>query len=796
MDLKELKKISRLSKDSILEDFRICILSREASLVGRKEVLSGRAKFGIFGDGKEVAQVALARSMKPGDWRSGYYRDQTIMLALGLITIESFFAQLYADADIKRDPSSGGRQMNSHFCTRTLDEKGGWKNLLPTVQSAADLSPTAGQMTRIAGLGYASKLYRENPKLSGLTKFSSQGSEIAYSTIGDASTSEGLFWETLNAVGVLQVPVIMTVWDDGFGISVPKKYQTTKESISDVCQGFEPSLDGKLSGIKVRKVSGWNYPELMTAYRTASEECRKNHQPFLIHVAELTQPQGHSTSGSHERYKSPERLQFESEFDALERFRQWILNENIASQSELADLEEKARISVHHAKEQAWNAMLQPVLDARASLKLVLSSWQSSQPENEMLKNGLTFLSSSQSMSRRSLASIAQKIWVESAGINSGSREGLQKWMLDFELQNRKTYNTFLYNESDTSALKVASVAPTVTDRSEVLDGSQVIRKCFDALLERDPRVFIIGEDVGHLGGVNTEFDGLQEKYGKLRVTDTGIREASILGQGIGAALRGLRPLVDIQYLDYVLYCLQGMSDDLASLHYRTAGGQIAPVIVRTKGHRLEGIWHTGSPMGMILHAIRGMHFCVPRNMVQAAGMYNTLFQSDDPAFVCEVLNGYRLKEKCPTNLSEFRLELGVPEILRSGHHLTLVTYGACVRIAEEACTLLSKVGIEVELIDVQTLLPFDKNGVIAQSISKTHAVLFLDEDVSGGATGYMMAKVLDEMGAFAFLDSAPRCLTAQDHRGSYGSDGDYYSKPNVEDVFKNVCEILNRNVR
>lgn len=781
---------ANLSTEEILKDYQIAFTSRHASLIGRKEVLTGKAKFGIFGDGKEVAQVAMARSFRKGDWRSGYYRDQTFMFAIGSSDVQKFFAQLYADTNLDNEPASGGRQMNSHFSTRFLDEKGSWLNQCMMYNSAADLSPTAGQMSRLLGLAYASKLYRVNKNLEPFAQFSVNGNEVAFGTIGDASTSEGIFWEVLNAAGVLQVPLAISVWDDGYGISVPIKYQTTKESISEAAKGFARSNDLP-GGIEIYTVDGWDYPALLHTYKTAIEKTRAEHVPALIHVKNLTQPQGHSTSGSHERYKNSDRMRFESDWDCLKKMREWILEKGVATSSELDRLEETSLKTVKAAKEKAWNNLQDPIAKERDALIKIYESIEAESVQPEILQQAIRELRRLPVLQRRAIAANAKTTLIKLAHEQTPGKGQLIRFCSDYRTQNQVRYNSHLYNESEHSALKVTERLPVYSDSSEKIDGSQVIQRCFDFHLKQNPKLFIIGEDVGHLGGVNTEFDGLQEKYGIHRITDTGIREATILGQGIGCALRGLRPIVDIQYLDYIFYCLQVMTDDLATLHYRSAGGQIAPVIVRTKGHRLEGIWHTGSPIGVLLHSLRGMHVCVPRNMVQAAGMYNTLLESDDPALVIEVLNGYRLKERVPDNLPEMKVPLGIPEVLRSGSDLTIVTYGACVRIAEEACRLLEMVNVSVELIDVQTLLPFDHHGVIVDSLQKTNAILFLDEDVSGGATAYMMQKVLDEQNGYDFLDAQPKCVSAKDHRGAYASDGDYYSKSNAEDVFDTAYSIL-----
>lgn len=777
-----------ISKAEVVQDYMVAFKSRIASLTGRKEVLSGKAKFGIFGGGKEVAQVAMAKAFKHGDWRSGYYRDQTFMFALGAINIKQFFAQLYADADVEREPSSGGRQMNSHFASRFLDENGNWLNQLMMHNTSADASPTASQMARLLGLGYASKLYRENQGLQDLSKFSVSGNEIAFGTIGNASTSEGVFWECLNAAGVLEVPLIVSVWDDDYGISVHSKYQTTKESISKICAGFEK--EEGTNGLIIEVVEGWNYVKLCEVYQKVAERVRKEHIPALIHVIEMTQPQGHSTSGSQERYKSPDRIKYEQSLDCISKMRQWMLDEDYVTEQEIEQMESDAEKEVEKYRKESWEEFLAPMENERKEILGVLGELQEESPSSAVEK-GISRLKSLPVINRKALISIGRRILIAMKDVSNPSKEKLIALVDGIHRECNFRYSSHLTSESDHSPLKVDPIPAVYSKDSEEVDGRVVIQKIFDHHLGADPRVFIIGEDVGKLGGVNLEFEGLHDKYGEGRVTDTGIREATILGQGIGAALRGLRPIVDIQYLDYMLYCFQVMSDDLACLHYRTAGGQIAPVIVRSKGHRLEGVWHSGSPMGTLIHGSRGMHICVPRNMVQAAGMYNTLLAGDDPALVVEVLSGFRLKEKVPDNLADFRVPLGVPEILREGNEVTIVTYGACVRIAMESAELLSESGIEAEVIDVQTLLPFDSEWVISESLKKTNTILFVDEDVPGGATGYMMQQVLEKQKGYEYLDARPRTLSSHSHRVAYGSDGDYFSKPNADDIFDAVYQML-----
>jgi pyruvate/2-oxoglutarate/acetoin dehydrogenase E1 component/TPP-dependent pyruvate/acetoin dehydrogenase alpha subunit len=778
-----------LEAKDVLADYRIAYLSRQVSLIGRREVLSGKAKFGIFGDGKEIAQIAVARSYKNGDWRSGYYRDQTIMFALGVCTPKQFFAQLYADPDITREPMSGGRQMNAHFSTRYLNNDGSWKNQLETPNVAADLSPTAAQMGRLVGLGYASKLYRDIKELSNARQFSDRGQEVGFGFIGNASAAEGVFWESLNAVAVLQVPVAISVWDDGYGISVPNKYQMCKESVSEAAKGFQQ--DGSLNGIDIYVVRGWDYPSLVESYARGVAKVRAHHVPALFHITELTQPQGHSTSGSHERYKTPERLVFEENQDGLRIMRKWMLDLKITTEEELTILEEACLEQAETARDQAWEESLAPAESDRNMLMQVLESLAEKPEAAGLLEDTIRQLKRSPTLLRRNVAQAARRSAYVTRHLAFDLRRSLLEFVRTYQRQNRDLFSRWSMSETDRSPLNVPHIPALYAEKPIQIPGNEIIQKCFDALMARDSRVFIIGEDVGVLGDVNQNFKGLQEKFGEARITDTGIREATILGQGIGAAMRGLRPVVDIQYLDYLLYCFQLLSDDVATLHYRSAGGQIAPVIVRTKGHRLEGIWHTGSPMGTIIHGLRGMHVCVPRNMVQAAGMYNTLFLGEDPALVIEVLNGYRLREALPENIATFTVPLGIPEVLTEGEDLTVVTYGACLRIAEDAAKFLKTMGISLEIIDVQTLLPFDVTHKIRASIRKTNAVLFLDEDVPGGASAYMMQQVLEVQGAYEDLDAPPRTLTSTSHRSAYGSDADYWCKPSAEDVIDTVYEMM-----
>jgi len=780
------------TRESIVRDYRIAYQSRQASLLGRKEVLTGKAKFGIFGDGKEVAQVALARAFRKGDFRSGYYRDQTLMFALGLLRIDEFFAQLYADSELDRDPSSGGRQMNSHFASRLLENDGSWKKLTDSFNSTADLSPTGAQMPRLVGLAFASRLYRHLEGLEDLSGFSKNGDEVAFGTIGDASCAEGVFWESVNAAGALKAPMLLSIWDDGYGISVPTEFHITKGHLSSILRGFQRA-PGDDEGFDLYTVKGWDYPALCETYLNAAEVVRREHVPAIVHVAELTQPQGHSTSGSHERYKSEERLEWEREHDCLARMRQWIVEEKIASHEELSRLEEEDRQLVQELQRRAWESCRRPIEDEKRVLVHLVSELAESSAREAQLEKLLERLDRLGIPLRRDLLAAAHEALVHTRSEKSQGRDQLAEWCDEMEEAGRQRYGTFLHSESAASALAVPVVEARFGEESPLVNGFEVLNRCFDQALGRYPNLVAFGEDVGQLGDVNQGFMGLQEKYGDLRVSDTGIREATILGQAIGMALRGLRPLAEIQYLDYVLYALQIMSDDLATLHWRTRGGQKAPVIVRTRGHRLEGIWHSGSLISGILNLVRGMHVCVPRNMVQAAGMFNTLLRSDDPALLIEVLNGYRLKERVPDNVGEFTVPLGVPDVLREGSDVTLVTYGACCRIALEAAELLTQVDVDLEVIDVQTLDPFDLEGRIRASLEKTNRIVFLDEDVPGGTTAYMMQQVLVDQAGFDWLDAPPRTLSAKAHRPAYGSDGDYFSKPNREHIFTVVYDLMHQ---
>ncbi len=790
------KQVSNLNKNEIIDDYRLAVLSREISILGRKEVLTGRAKFGIFGDGKELAQIALAKTFRNGDWRSGYYRDQTFMMAAGLFSAEEFFAQLYGQTDISLNPGNAGRVFNNHFSTRSLKPDGTWKDLSSMKNSSPDMSPTAGQMPRLLGLALASKLFRNNVELNGFTKFSKNGNEVAFGTIGDASTSEGHFFETLNAAGVLQVPMALSIWDDGYGISVSRDYQTTKNNISELVSGFEKK-EGDKTGILIYRAKGWNYTELIEVFKEGVDRCRNEQVPVLFHITEVTQPQGHSTSGSHERYKSEERLKWEVEFDCNKRFREWIINEGVASSTELDLVEQEVLKIAKEAKNQAWLKFTEPIRKERDELIKIIDNRSCICKREHIDKVGIITedLKKIAYPIRKDNMSSAKKILrhvCTDCTMRDKLQEDLSIWLKRNNDDGLERYGSHLYCETSRASINVKEVKPVFTDNSPIVNGREVLRDNWDALFSKNPLLVAFGEDLGKIGGVNQSYEGLQAKYGENRITDTGIRETTILGQGIGLALRGFRPVAEIQYFDYLLYALQTMSDDLATIRWRTKGGQMAPVIVSTRGHRLEGVWHSGSPLSMVINSIRGMHICVPRNMTQAAGFYNTLLEGDDPALVIEPLNGYRLKEKRPDNLGEYRIPLGVPEILREGKDVTLVTYGSCVRIAQEAGEQLAEFGISVELIDVQTLLPFDLPNVILQSIKKTNRVVFFDEDVPGGATAYMMQKVLEERGGFFFLDSTPKTITGQQHRPAYTTDGDYFSNPNAEDVFEGIYSMMN----
>lgn len=792
----KVEKISgngKYDKNEILSDYKLANESRQMSILGRKESLMGRAKFGIFGDGKEIAQIAMAKAFKNGDFRSGYYRDQTFALATGMMTLKQLFAQLYGDTDINNEPACAGRSMNNHFATRLLNEDGTWKKQVEMKNTTSDIAPTAAQMPRLLGLAYASKLYRHNPELKYLKDFSINGNEVAFGTIGNASTAEGIFYETINAAGVLMVPLAMSIWDDGFGISVPNIFQITKSSISEVLEGFK--FNEKLQqGYNIYRVPGWDYERLIKTYKEGIAIVREKHIPAIFHITEMTQPLGHSTSGSHERYKTKERLQWEQDFDCIKQMRKWILDKKIATEEELNKIEEDAKVNVKQLQKEAWDDFCNPIKKERQELNKIFTEISSSSKNSVKINEISKWMFSNLDMERKVNAQAVFDVLLTTKDESSKSREKLIEWQNNFQKENEKRFNTHLHSESSENALNVKEVKPIYKKDSPMVAGREILLAFFDEAFKRDPRLIAFGEDVGQLGDVNQGMAGLQSKYGDIRITDTGIREATIIGQGIGAALRGLRPIAEIQYLDYLLYALQIISDDLASLRYRTAGGQKAPLIIRTRGHRLVGIFHAGSPMGMIINAFRGLYVCVPRNMTQAAGFYNTLLKSDEPGLIIERLNAYRYKEMLPANVGYITLPLGVPEILQEGSDVTVVTYGACTDIAKVAIDKLKNIGISVELIDVQTLLPFDLNGMILNSLKKTNRVLFLDEDVPGGGTAYMMQKVIDEQGGYQYLDSKPVALSAKPHRTAYGADGDYFTKPNSEDVFKAVYEIMSES--
>ena len=777
-------------KAEVLNDYAVAVTSRECSLLGRREVLTGKAKFGIFGDGKEIPQLAWAKAFQKGDWRSGYYRDQSFMMALDLLSIEDFFAGLYAHTSLEHEPMSGGRQMGGHFATHSLDDQGNFKVLKDQYNSSSDISPTAGQMPRLLGLAQASSVYRSLDNLGHLSHLSDSGNEVAWGSIGNASTSEGLFWETVNAGGVMQVPMVISVWDDEYGISVHAKYQTTKENISSILSGFQ--REKKLNGYEIIKVNGWDYPALVAAYHKAAELARNEHVPVLIHVQELTQPQGHSTSGSHERYKGPERLQWEREHDCNLKMRQWILEQNFATDEELIDLETDIKKKVRQGKNKAWQAYLQPHLQERDTLLTLATPLAQRSTDEQAYTTLITNLKSNREPLRRDIISTSRQIQWLLKQDNSPEKTALNKWHKHYVAQVDPLYSEHLYSEQPNKAINIKAIAPEYDDNAELTDGRVVLRENFKEIFQNHPEVLIFGEDSGKIGDVNQGLEGMQEAFGAVRVSDTGIREATILGQGIGMAMRGLRPIAEIQYLDYVLYCLQTMSDDLATLRYRSCGKQKAPLIVRTRGHRLEGIWHSGSPMGGLIHLLRGMYILVPRNMTQAAGFYNTLLQSDEPALVIESLNGYRLKEKLPTNLGTYRTPIGVVETLKPGKDLTVVSYGSTLRIVEEAALKLEEnTGISAEVIDVQSLLPLDINQDIVKSVARTNRLLIVDEDVPGGASAYILEEILVRQNAYQHLDSAPNVLTAKAHRPAYGTDGDYFSKPSFEDIYERMYAIM-----
>ncbi|MBK8520867.1 MAG: transketolase [Chitinophagaceae bacterium] len=771
-------------RNEVLKDYTFACQSRETSLLGRKEVLTGKAKFGIFGDGKEIAQVAVAKFFKPGDFRSGYYRDQTFMFANHLATVEQFFSQLYADPDVNNDPFSAGRQMNAHFATKFVDENGNWLNLAHLKNISSDIAPTASQMPRALGLAYASKAFRKIKELSNLTNLSTDGNEVCFCTIGDASTSEGHFWETINAVGVLQVPLAVFVWDDGYGISVPKKYQTTKASVSDALKGFQKK-EGT-NGIDIYKLKGWDYAGMCEVIEPAIQKIRDTHTPAIFHIEEITQPQGHSTSGSHERYKSAERLEWEKEWDGLKQMREWIITNALADEAELNLIEEEAVAHVRESKQKAWAKYIDPVKEMVAKAVAILEPVALVNPAVKKISDDLFTLR--EPLRRDIMKTLATAIDI--AGHHETSN-AVKTYYANLKKSNADLYNSFLYSQGPRSALKVPEIKARYDNDAAVVNGFDMLNRYFDELFTTNNKVLAFGEDLGQIGDVNQGFSGLQDKHGKDRIFDTGIRELTIIGQGIGLALRGLRPIAEIQYLDYLLYGLQPLSDDVCTTHFRTAGQQSCPLIVRTRGHRLEGIWHSGSPMGVVINALRGMYVCVPRNMVQAAGMYNTLLQGNDPGLVIECLNGYRLKEKLPSNLMAYTVPLGVPEIVKDGTDVTIVTYGSTLRIVLEATETLAKMGISCEVVDVQTLLPFDINHTIVESLKKTNRIVFVDEDVPGGAAAYMFNKVMEEQGGYKHLDVSPRTITGKAHRPSYGSDGDYFSKPNTEDVVAVIKEMM-----
>ncbi len=775
-------------RKQILHDYEIAVISRECSVLGRREVLTGKAKFGIFGDGKEVPQLAMARSFKDGDFRSGYYRDQTFMMALGHLTPKAFFHGLYATTDLEKEPMSAGRQMGGHFGTFSLHEDGTWKDLTKQKNSSPDISPTAGQMPRLLGLAQASKIYR-NVKGINSENFSDNGNEVAWGTIGNASTSEGHFFETFNAAGVLQVPMIISVWDDAYGISVPSKYQTTKENISEILKGFQRNEEQK--GYEILKVKGWDYTALIHAYENASDIAREEHVPVLIHVTELTQPQGHSTSGSHERYKSEERLAWEKEHDCNKRFKEWILSNKIAAEEELTALEKKIKTEIRMARKDAWYEFLQPHRESKKEIVHLLEAAAQSSPNKAFITKIKNDLIAIEEPLKKDLASNARKAMRYLLGEQSGEKQALSQWIDDFIVKMQPHFSSHLHSELPSKATNVKEIKAQYADQAEMVDGRIILRDNFDKLFSKYPEVLIFGEDSGAIGDVNQGLEGLQKKYGELRVSDTGIRETTIIGQGIGLALRGLRPIAEIQYLDYVMYCLQTLSDDLATLLYRTVGKQKAPLIVRTRGHRLEGIWHSGSQMGGIVHLLRGMYVLVPRNMTKAAGFYNTLLKSDEPALVIESLNGYRLKEPIPSNLGELCTPIGVVETVKEGTDITVVSYGSTLRIVMEVAQELKEVGINIEVIDAQSLLPFDQNHDVLKSVKKTNRLLIVDEDVPGGCAAYLMQEIIEKQGAYQYLDSAPQTLSAKAHRPAYATDGDYFSKPNAEDIFEKVYRIM-----
>jgi pyruvate/2-oxoglutarate/acetoin dehydrogenase E1 component/TPP-dependent pyruvate/acetoin dehydrogenase alpha subunit len=775
-------------KIEVLNDYKIAVTSRECSLLGRKEVLTGKAKFGIFGDGKEVPQLAMAKYFKNGDFRSGYYRDQTFMMAIGQLSIKEFFAGLYGHTDLDYEPMSAGRQMGGHFVTQSLHADGSWKNLTEQKNSSSDISPTAAQMPRLLGLAYASKIYRQVPGIPNATHFSNEGNEIAWGTIGNASTSEGVFFETINAAGVLQVPMVMSVWDDEYGISVHAKHQTTKESISEILKGYQ--RENGSNGFEILQVKGWDYADLIATYEKAAEVARKEHVPVLVHVSQLTQPQGHSSSGSHERYKSAERLAWEKDYDCIRQMRLWMIAINIASPEELDEIDADAKIAVLEGKKEAWKEFINPIINEQKELISLLERVAETSQNKTKILQYVSVLKNIKDPLKKEILGTARKVL--RLVINESGQAELSQWIQNYTAVTQQKFSSHLHSESNSNVYSVQPVAPKYTENSIAdTDGRMVIRDNFDALFTKYPEALVFGEDAGNIGDVNQGLEGMQEKYGELRVTDAGIREATIIGQGIGLALRGLRPIAEIQYLDYLLYAIQILSDDLATLQYRTCGRQKAPLIIRTRGHRLEGIWHSGSPMGMIINAIRGIHVLVPRNMTQAAGFYNTLLEADEPALVIECLNGYRLKEKAPLNYGEFKTPIGIVETLREGKDITLVSYGSTLRLVEQAANELAEIGIDCEVIDVQSLLPFDINKDIVKSIAKTNRLLVIDEDVPGGASAYILQQIVEVQDGYSYLDSKPQTLTSKAHRPAYGTDGDYFSKPSVDDVYEKIYAMM-----
>ena len=781
-----------IQQNQVLEDFRWALTSRHASLMGRKEVFMGKAKFGIFGDGKELAQVAMARAFQKGDFRAGYYRDQTFMMALGELTVQQYFAQLYAHTNVEADPASAGRLMNGHFATRFLNEDGSWKSLTSQYNAAADVSPTAAQMPKLLGLAFASKLFRNNKGLKDLTDFSVNGNEVAWGTIGNASTSEGMFFETMNAAGVLQVPMVVAIWDDGFGISVPQEFHTTKGSISEALLGFQRTDTEK--GFEILRVKGWDYEGLMQSFTSAGQLARESHVPVLLHVEEMTQPQGHSTSGSHERYKSKERLQWENDWDCILKFKEYIISSGYATIDYLDEIEAAVKIEVKRQKDAAWAAFSGEIKSELEEVLSLIRSTAEKSSRKVLLIQLADDLKKTINPIRKDVVSTVRKVLFLIRAEGEGIKKELKDWYIQHQEKNFDRYNSHLYSQTEDAVSQAQVIPAQVNENSPMVDGREILQAFFDYTLEHNPRFFAFGEDVGKIGDVNQAFAGLQAKYGEWRVMDTSIRECTIIGQGIGAAMRGLRPMAEIQYLDYLLYAIQLLSDDLATLTYRTKGGQKAPLIVRTRGHRLEGVWHSGSPMGMILSSLRGMIVCVPRNMTQAAGMYAALLQSDEPALVIECLNGYRLKEQMPQNIGQYTVPMGIPEVLREGNDLTVVTYGSMCRIVMDAAAELAEIGLSLEVIDVQTLLPFDTEGIIGNSIQKTNRVLFADEDVPGGGSAFMLQQVLDNQNVYSYLDAAPQTLAAQAHRPAYSTDGDYFSKPSVEDVVEKVYQIMHES--